>query len=607
MGREKRSKFANDARTTADLASSLAQMAANVKSVFNAKGDSINDDTLVLTNALKSNYTTIFLPDGTFKITDTMLINSGSVKKVIGSKNTVLSIQLSAGKTLLDLSVNVAFENIIFDFNNSNVKYGFFYRENLGEISLKNCQFKNVKDMDSTYGSIIIYINPQGNTFDIDKLTFDSIFKLGNGTITDSNGSLNCLYIGGLGTYTQGSISKISFKEIHNINASSQVIYEDTSGIYIITPTGDSDNKISISDVYGYNFGKRLLKIHASNVTVSNVLGNSQEGDSLGVIGFLSGDGMGDKTGCSASHVRAYGKMEAAFSASAFGVKWKDVISYTTPGNKTGMSNASDGLLINGDDTQVDGYESGSERLITIGSPDKIIKNTELKNLKFNITSLVTFGINNVVGTLGFDGLTIDNIYTIHDSTSLGVSTVGFENYLNGTTVKGRNVVVNNVRIVSLGPIDSYGLNFVYCENISLDNYRYINTSANTHFRLAIFDNCKNVNVDSVVIEGANQIGVLLNQCTGRNTVNRVQNTGATTAAVYNNNSSDVIVQNCDPAKVMGVTTATPQNAKWTVGTTSTRPTTGLVAGLSQHFDTDLGKPIWWNGSVWKDSAGTTV
>ena len=43
-----------------------------------------------------------------------------------------------------------------------------------------------------------------------------------------------------------------------------------------------------------------------------------------------------------------------------------------------------------------------------------------------------------------------------------------------------------------------------------------------------------------------------------------------------------------------------------TSGTTANRPTIGLLTGL-MYFDSTLGKPIWWNGTVWKDAAGTTV
>ncbi len=40
-------------------------------------------------------------------------------------------------------------------------------------------------------------------------------------------------------------------------------------------------------------------------------------------------------------------------------------------------------------------------------------------------------------------------------------------------------------------------------------------------------------------------------------------------------------------------------------GTTAQRPT-GVLTGTS-HFDTNLGRPIWWNGSAWVDASGTVV
>jgi hypothetical protein len=44
-------------------------------------------------------------------------------------------------------------------------------------------------------------------------------------------------------------------------------------------------------------------------------------------------------------------------------------------------------------------------------------------------------------------------------------------------------------------------------------------------------------------------------------------------------------------------------------GTTGARPTSpaiGLYVGFT-YYDTTLGKPIWWNGTVWKDATGSTV
>jgi len=41
-------------------------------------------------------------------------------------------------------------------------------------------------------------------------------------------------------------------------------------------------------------------------------------------------------------------------------------------------------------------------------------------------------------------------------------------------------------------------------------------------------------------------------------------------------------------------------------GATADRPTTFLVVGQT-YYDTTLGIPIWYNGTVWKNASGTTV
>lgn len=65
-------------------------------------------------------------------------------------------------------------------------------------------------------------------------------------------------------------------------------------------------------------------------------------------------------------------------------------------------------------------------------------------------------------------------------------------------------------------------------------------------------------------------------------------------------------------ARALGITTNTDQikmhrvNRNALSGTTSQRPDVDMYVNL-QYFDTTIGKPIWWNGAVWKDAAGVTV
>jgi hypothetical protein len=45
-------------------------------------------------------------------------------------------------------------------------------------------------------------------------------------------------------------------------------------------------------------------------------------------------------------------------------------------------------------------------------------------------------------------------------------------------------------------------------------------------------------------------------------------------------------------------------------GTTANRPLESIQAPIpvgQTYFDTTLGIPIWWNGTVWKNASGTTV
>ena len=95
-------------------------------------------------------------------------------------------------------------------------------------------------------------------------------------------------------------------------------------------------------------------------------------------------------------------------------------------------------------------------------------------------------------------------------------------------------------------------------------------------------------------------------------------NTGSNTSVQYagKTNVGDLFLFN-DPKNknALGLTVTEKTGAfDWNtsyipivlVGATSNRPTEQLFFGLC-YYDTTLGKPIWYNGSVWKDASGTTV
>lgn len=54
-------------------------------------------------------------------------------------------------------------------------------------------------------------------------------------------------------------------------------------------------------------------------------------------------------------------------------------------------------------------------------------------------------------------------------------------------------------------------------------------------------------------------------------------------------------------------TTILSDYIKSAIVATSGRPTASSVGNGAMLYDSTLGKPIWSNGSVWKDASGTTV
>jgi hypothetical protein len=107
MPRERRSKYANDAKDTVGIASqveslssSLAQIATNVKK-FGAKGDGVTDDTIAIQNALNEGGN-IFFPKGTYLV-NSLVVKSNTKIQGAGKGVSILQFITSPTGPLLDL------------------------------------------------------------------------------------------------------------------------------------------------------------------------------------------------------------------------------------------------------------------------------------------------------------------------------------------------------------------------------------------------------------------------------------------------------------------------------------------------------------------------
>lgn len=112
-------------------------------------------------------------------------------------------------------------------------------------------------------------------------------------------------------------------------------------------------------------------------------------------------------------------------------------------------------------------------------------------------------------------------------------------------------------------------------------------TQAQTIFTLTTVSYTPAGNTLSVFVNGSKQI----------RTTNYVETSSTVVTFVDGLNVGDLVQ----------FTTVVSTNVNATnAGTTAQRPVSGLVPGL-QYYDTTLVIPIWYNGTVWKNAAGTTV
>lgn len=307
------------------LQNGVSEDPLSIKS-FGAKGDGHSDDTAALETALNSE-SDLYIPRGNYKISRTITIKPGKSKRVLGEKGTVISISLKEGQDFLQLKSNISFEYIEFDFNYGPLKNGIIFDKNLGEVSLKKLVFKNIKDTNSSIGTNILYILTEGNRLNVQDIHFDNMQKQGNGIVGDAGGNITGLYVRGSGSRAEalGHIEGVRVTNVHNVNGTGEIIFEDTSGIYVITSENDKKNDLKIENTYGYNFGKRLIKLHASNVKVLKVDAYSDKNDSFSAIGVNSGAGMGIKVNNVITDVKIRGKYNAALTTAGSSTTFRDL------------------------------------------------------------------------------------------------------------------------------------------------------------------------------------------------------------------------------------------------------------------------------------------
>jgi hypothetical protein len=585
--------------------------------------DGSTDDTAKFSDALQSAvYKNLYIPKGgAVKVTSAINVTAGVVECVHGNgQNSTISVNLAAFTDVINLSKNIWFENLTFDFNNGYGKYALRYTEGLGTIHLRDLHFKDMLDLHNTDNSGGVYILAYGNAVDIDGVKFSNMRKLGTGdTIIPGNNAVVvvgdsdqlcgiCIdgegYNGTTKAAIYASIRNVYAKDFHNVDINDTVVFKDTAVLYLCNSLYEgTDGHLNIDNIRGLEFGKRLMKIITRNgITVTNVSGETYvNNDSLGVVFTSNGSNMEN---FNVDNVIAKGKMSYAVATTSPKMNVSNVINKTT--KPEAMVNnptpTNYGILCQDNNINISNVNLECERPIGLVNLGSVIKNVNINNAVLTVIEGGSNGIYLLNGgafeTLNLMNITVNSKQTALNSVLL-INLAGLTGNYNstiGAVSKGRNLNIVNC-FVEVGTLDNTGsavyLNYV--DGVDIDNLTIKNTHASGYLNNGVYaTNCKHLNVRDV--KGIGYINNIVHLGGGCDMVD-IDTINAPTAINYvrcfSAMNSNIKIQNVDTGKLSIPATycegvlINGTNS----GVTANRPLSTEI-NLS-YYDTTIDKPVF--------------
>lgn len=472
---------------------------------FGAKCDGVTDDTMAFESALSSDSSVIKIPKGTTLIRQGQsYISYGVKKKVIGEEGSIIKCDFDSCKHFLNLSINVEFENVTFDFNNKNILNAITFSKNVGLIKMKNVTFQNVNDTDTSKSTVIINITD--GEVDIDNIRFSNMKKRGNGSITDGGGNLTCLgYFPS--TERKGVIKNITIKNTHNVNSNGAIIFEDVSGVYV---GGDATNRdiLLVENINGYNFGKRLIKTQCSNIIIRDTYGFSNVGDSLSCVGVGDTSSQGDseitQSNIIVENFRAEGKIIAPISTSCKNVIFRNGFINTDACDMSGNTGGSSAFSVTGSDVTFDNIVASTNVIGFIDNhPHESLKNASGKNISFNNCSFTIKDANQVYGITTSYGkeAQLNNIKFSNVDIIYGSAKMGILDFSRGVF---NNIDIDNLNVEYPNIDPNFAANGIIldkCNNVTISDVNFKSNSVKGLFEGIKATQCTNLTIDNVATD----------------------------------------------------------------------------------------------------------
>lgn len=597
---------------------------------FGALGSGSGNDTAAINAAFSSGAKRFIAePGSVYPVSGSISISNEIVFDAQGATFSATLAGVSE-TTLLNISKSARIRNLMLDFNSGNVGTAIrFAQSNQGFLELSNISIKNVNDTNATYLTKLIDFNPGGNVAYFDGISFSNITKLTDGNIGTDAGGIEGLLIRSYNSNdvgAGGTVKNVNISNIRTVNASGTLVDEVCNAIYLVFSGTNRKANISFEKIRGINFGRRLFKLQCSNVSISEVYAEASTSNvalaGIAVLDFSTGEKCKNVQITDAEFVGSmrYGVAAEIDSVTLEKIKTNVTLVGADPnfyapagggtGNAFGVGVWGNDVTLRNSSIRAD-YGYVMYRQATAGdSYGLVVESTTIRPTKSG-----GYAINVGNGVSGEAGISLVQDITFSDviidneefSSDIALGWAALSAASNGT------VTLNNVTLIDNDATVTGGSECIIrgFKNVAINGYTHINKAATSSIYRSI----------SMYYNTAVQLSALHMQAKPQFTNVWVSDTTSLLvdglyvdpSTTFNLNITRVTASRllglrreklsiADDTSRQGCTFA----AEFSSGTTALRPTAQLADGR-MYWDATLGKPIWWNGSAWKDATGATV
>lgn len=590
--------------------------------------------------------------DEDLTVTSPNYARSFNAKKLLFTKKIILGLDIT--NLLKD---NYEIEGLCFD-GNGHACTSVISCNNSDSVLLKNISIYNINCNEGQFCQGIT-INNTAKKISISGIKINNISTVGNGIIGDSIGNISGIYVCPNCDNAIVEISDCIFKNLINYDNNGNEILEDISCIYISRLNKDS-NFSYISNIKGYNFGKRLIKTDAGNMIINDVYAESyNENKCLAVIGLNNGDGRSEYANVIINNIIFKGHTSYIVASSVHDViinnisadfSEKSILSpscviYVNSRNVTadniyckngilGFTKAGCNLTLN---KCVCEYDIPSTRIykghLLFESGCNIFLNECTFNMFEHIYLSPNYALNKQSSInfskchFNFNATSDSNNYFAASGIALGYLKYSFVDCVFNINSAIRTIVGNCYNLVFKNNHIHWHKEHsssVFCCIVTVNNKSVIEIENNTVFRYNPVSTLHSYYINAHESLDINtQKEIIFRDITSgsasvaknifwKNIVNIKVFRDYSFTFDYDafgcghiKASGEYVIWN--GSKWVNLNNVITEN-KYGKGTTEQRPTNLSHADINfQYFDTTIGKPIWWKGAVWVDANGANV